>query len=517
MGTSISSSTVDVIIDGCTVAEVRPAQSTQTEINLPSIDGEGRLLSPGFIDVHAHADNSPLLTDDDTSKIMQGVTTEINGNCGFNLAPINPAFYDEFRTLIDRIFPEREYSWHTYLQYADELKRGGFVTNFATLVGHNTIRIAAMGSENRSPDRHEMRMMEELVDEIIEFGALGFSTGLVYPPGVFSAKEEITRLASRFPSSAVYASHMRNESRYLIESINETIEIAATAGLKCHISHLKMADRRSPGRLANALELLDNKWSAGLRITQDIYPYTAASTMLTALLPPWAHEGGGQALLQRLNSPEAVEAMAREVFDPASTFENYGMQAGWDGIVIAATGSHRYEGQSVASIARLMGVNAVEAVATILREENLRASMIVHAMSEIDVELALAHPRTMIGTDGLPVGTGGRPHPRGYGSYPRILETYVNEKQTITLGEAIYKMTELPSTTFGLKRRGKITKGSVADLVLLDPDGVVDNSSFTQPTLSPLGIQDVFVNGTHVVRNGEWLGKRAGRLITADS
>ena len=512
-GETISTEPKDLLVEGGVIAAITASHGIGVRSDVQRLDADGRLLSPGFIDTHAHADHAPLLAEDDTSKILQGVTTEVNGNCGFSLAPVNEDHLADFDSLVERIFPPQRSDWRSFSEYVAALRGGEFVTNFASLIGHNTIRIAAMGTENRTPTTLEMVRMEALVDEALEMGVAGLSTGLIYPPGVFSSAEEITRLARRLPAGAVYASHMRNESRYLAESVDETLSIAKAAGVRCHISHLKLADRRSPGKLTEVLEGLEAERVQGVPVSQDIYPYTAASTMLSALLPPWMHDGGSARLLDRLHSPDIVESAQRQIDDPHSTFENYGLQAGWAGVVIASTGSHRFEGESIASIAHRMNVAPVVAVATILREEELKATMIVHAMNETDVRAALRDPFTTIGTDGLPVGTGGRPHPRGYGTFPRILQRYVRDENVISLTEAIRRMTSLPAEIFGLGRRGRVKVGHVADLVLFDPESVTDNATFTQPTSTPLGIDDVFVGGEHVVDNGHWTGRRAGKYV----
>lgn len=515
-GETISSEPKDVIVEHGIIEAIAPVRSIGARSGDHLLAADGRLLTPGFIDTHAHADHAPLLPEDDTSKILQGVTTEINGNCGFSLAPIDNLHLADFNSLVERIFPPQDCEWNDFAGYVRALEGGEFVTNFASLIGHNTIRIAAMGAEDREPTPAEMARMEALVDEALEMGTAGLSTGLIYPPGVFSTSEEITRLAQRLPADAVYTSHMRNESRYLAESVQETIGIAKAAGTRCHISHLKMADRHAPGKLAEVLESIDAERSQGVPITQDIYPYTAASTMLSALLPPWMHDGGSDVLLDRLRSPDIVQTAQRQIDNPQSTFENYGLQAGWDNIVIASTGSHRFEGESIASVANRLRLDPVVAVATILRDEELKATMIVHAMNENDVRTALRHPFTTIGTDGLPVGTGGRPHPRGYGSFPRILEHYVRDEAVLPLAEAVRRMTALPAEIFSLPKRGRVEIGYVADLVLFDPDGVADNATFTQPTSAPFGIDDVFVCGEHVVDDRQWTGRRAGTYLKID-
>ena len=505
----------DVLIaDGKITAISQRGELDHVE-NATIINADGQVLVPGFIDTHAHSDHSPLRTEDDTSKVMQGVTTEINGNCGFSFAPISPLFKDEFESLVHRIFPHGHYPWTSFSEYLSYLKAGGFITNFATLLGHNTLRIAVMGGSSDHPTDQQFHQMTDLLDEALNVGVAGFSSGLVYPPGVFSQPSEIPRLLQQLPSTAVYASHMRNESTRLLDSLEETTNAAQATGVRCHVSHLKCADRRQTGQITKALDYLDGKRHKGMELTQDIYPYTALSTMLSALLPPWMHEDGSTALLTRLHSEEMVAAAERQIEGPDSGFENYGLQAGWNNVIIASTSSGQYVGRDIQGLATQTGQTPVETVARILREERLSATMVVHAMHEDDVKLALNSPTTMIGTDGLPAGTGGKPHPRGYGSFIRVLDTY-RRQGDISFDEAIRKMTALPAEVFNLRGRGRIKDGYHADLVLLDPTILTDNTTFNNPTAAPTGISNVIVNGNIVVTNGKWTGIRAGQFLPAE-
>ncbi|MCQ9388475.1 amidohydrolase family protein [Brevibacterium sp. 50QC2O2] len=514
-GTGRAPFVADVLIDGQKIEAIREPGTFTGLADVKTVSADGMVLSPGFIDTHAHADNSPLLDKDDTSKIMQGCTTEVNGNCGFSLAPIDPLHEDGFYTLVTRIFPAAKYGWRSFAEYKAAMNQHEYVTNFATLIGHNTVRVAAMGDEMRAPDKTEMRTMQHLVDDAIENGAGGLSSGLIYPPGVFSEPSELVTLASNLPPTAIYASHMRSESHHLMDSLRETVHVAQNAGIRCHISHLKFADRQSSSQMATALEYLDAQRTAGLPVTQDMYPYSAASTMMTALLPPWMHDGGAQKLLGRLKSRELVRRAGDQIASSEATFENYARTAGWDGVIVASTGSHRYEGESVAQIAATMGVEPIEAVARMLIDEQLHITVILWAMREEDVALGLQHPFTMIGTDGLPVGTGGKPHPRGYGSFARMLDHYVRRTKAVDLVDAIRRMTSLPAQTFGLEGRGVVAEGAFADLVLFDPDTLTDNATFAHPTDAPAGLFDVFVAGEHVVDRGAWTGRRAGKFLAA--
>lgn len=505
----------DVIIEGDTIASLQRPGSCGGQSFDHVIDGKGSYLCPGFIESHAHSDNSPLLSFDDTSKILQGVTTEVVGNCGFSLAPIAEAFEQEFYDLVTRIFPREKYPWKDYSQFRAAIEQFEPITNYAALVGHNTIRIAVRGLDPTPPSPLEMLEMQRLVGEAMEEGAVGLSSGLIYPPGVFSQPDELNQLVSVLPRGAVYSSHMRNESYNLVASINETLAAVAGNPVHCHISHLKFADRFSSSLMDEAVTLLDAHRTAGVALTQDIYPYTAASTMLSALLPPWMHEGGSRLLLQRLRDPETLRRAVEEVNNDRFSYENYAMAAGWEGIVIASSHSHRFDGMNLLEIAHQLSTAPGLALGKILVEENLEATMIVHAMREEDVVTALRSPFTAIGSDGLPLGTGGKPHPRAYGTFARILDFYVRDKAILSLQEAIRRMTSLPAGIFGLQDRGSIEVGKKADLVIFDTAGVTDHATFQDPTNGPTGINSVFVNGVKVVENDRWLERRAGRFVRA--
>lgn len=504
----------DVLITGNRITAVAAPGRIPAERAERMLDLSGLTLMPGFIDSHAHADNAALLEPTDTSKTAQGVTTEINGNCGFTLAPIAAAHLDGFQSLVRRIFPDHDWAWSRYPEFLEHITQAGLPTNFASLIGHNTLRIAAMGLEQRPPDAAERRAMHHGLEEALAAGAVGLSTGLVYPPGVYSDTEEIAELASALPSTAVYATHMRNEGQYLMRSVEETLEVAEHAGVRCHLSHLKVADRRRWGTMDEVFAHLAPR-RAELPITQDVYPYTAASTMLTALLPPWMHAGGTRPLLERLRSAGCRDQVRAQVADPRADFENYALAAGWENIVVSGSGSGRYDGTSLAQIARARDQDPVDCLADLLIEEELRATMIMHIMSEEDLRRALADASTMIGSDGLPLGTGGRPHPRGFGSFTRVLDVYVRQQGVLPLEEAVRRMTSLVADTFSLPGRGRIREGHFADLVAVDMDGLQDRATYAQPQTAPRGIEHVWINGEAAVDAGEPTGRRAGRVLRA--
>jgi N-acyl-D-amino-acid deacylase len=495
----------DVLLEHGMIAAVAPSGEVSVD-GRRVLDATGEVLAPGFIDAHSHADNAPLLQQDDTSKMLQGVTTEVVGNCGFSLAPVVGARRGELAQLLERLFPPVELRWATGAELFEHLEARGAVTNWAPLIGHNTLRVAAAGTHDRPLSDEEWKVAERLLDEALEAGAFGLSSGLIYPPGVFAATEELIALARRMPVGRVYATHMRSEGPQLLESIDEAIEIGQRAGCRVQISHLKAVGRRSWGRVTAALDRLDEARAAGLSAGQDAYPYEATSTMLTTVLPSWFQDGGPEAMLDRLGDP-AVLARAREELAGDEDVV-------WDAITLASTASHAHEGLSLPQLADQLGCDPFDAFVHVLREERLRVSMVRFAMSEADIETVLAHPQTMIGSDGLPPGVGGRPHPRLYGTFPRVLGRYVRERGLLSLPEAIARMTSLPADGFGLLGRGRIAPGNIADLVLFDPDTVAEGGDYDDPIHPPTGIGTVIQSGHVVVRGGRWLGVRHGRRLS---
>lgn len=511
----------DLLVSAGHVAAVE-APGTFDSAGYDTLDAAGLVVAPGFIDVHSHADNAPLLEQDDTSKILQGVTTEVVGNCGFGLAPAEPAHMEALRSFTGRIFPAITWGWRGgWRGFADFLATTddqGYVTNYAPLVGHGTVRLAALGMTDRDPTGDEVMTMRRMVAEALEAGAFGMSSGLIYPPGLFSTTEELVHLAKELPADRPYATHMRGEGHRLLSSIDEAIDIGARAGCRVQISHLKSSGRANWGRVTDALQRLDGARSRGSVVTQDVYPYDRASTMLTACLPPWFQEGGDDALLARLDDPEAVARARRDVEQENGVgWESHIIGAGYDGILVASTGSHSFEGQTIAEVAGSLDTQPFDALVHVLRAEQLRASMVIASMHEADVETVLEHPHTMIGTDGLPPGVGGKPHPRLYGTFPRVLGRYVRERRRLDLPTAINRMTALPADTFSIPDRGRIVPGAVADLVGFDPERVGDACDYRHPVHTPSGIAWVLQAGHTVVSHGQWQGKRRGQRLLPDS
>jgi N-acyl-D-aspartate/D-glutamate deacylase len=477
----------------------------------------GAVLAPGFIDVHSHADNAPLLADDDQSKITQGVTTEVVGNCGFSLAPVTDAHRDALRGLMSRIFPPLDVSWHSLDEFFEATDAAGYVTNYAQLVGHHSLRVAAMGMSDGSPDADQLMTMRQLAERAFTAGAFGLSTGLIYPPGLFAQEDEIAAVAEVLPAGRPYVSHMRGEGNMLLDSIAEALRIGQAADRPVQISHLKAAGRAVWGRMGEALQLLDDARQRGVDVTHDVYPYLAGSTMLTATLPPWFQEGGNPSVLRRLGESASLDRLRRDIEADDDSWENHVDACGWSGIVVASSRSHRYDGLSLQQIADDAGVEPFQALVDVLRDEQLEASMIIFSMREEDLIEALAHPLTMIGSDGLPPGGGGKPHPRMWGTFPRVLSRYVRELRVLTLEEAVRKMTSLPAARFGLRGRGEIRPGAVADMVVFDPAMVHDRADYDDPVRPAAGIEQVWIGGRIAVDGGTYAGLRGGARLTPAS
>jgi N-acyl-D-aspartate/D-glutamate deacylase len=352
-----------------------------------------------------------------------------------------------------------------------------------------------------------------LLDEAMEAGAFGLSSGLIYPPGLFSETDELLTLARRLPAGRPYVTHMRGEGAQLLASVAEAIRIGEESGRPVQVSHLKAAGKPNWGLMAEAIALLDAARDRGVDVRHDVYPYTAGSTMLTATLPPWFQEGGEPSVLRRLNDPASLDRLRADLAVNSTDWENLAYGAGWDGVVIASSSTHTYDGLSIQAVAEQNGGEPFEALVRVLLAEELKVSMIVHSMREEDLVLALTHPDTMIGSDGLPPGLGGKPHPRMWGTFPRILARYVRDRGDLTLAEAVRKMTSLPAETFGLADRGVVAPGRAADLVAFDAGTVTDRADYEHSTRAPEGITWVMQNGEVVVRDGTFLGRRAGRRL----
>ncbi len=485
------------------------------------IDASGLIVAPGFIDMHSHSDFFLLINPRSESKIRQGITTEVIGNCGFSIAPLKPDKIEIMKKEIGVLADEVTWDWSTFKEYINKLTRQGSSVNVAPLVGHGTLRLNVMEYENRDPTKDELDEMKALLAESLEAGAFGMSTGLIYAPGSYAKTEEIielARVASEY--GGIYTSHIRNESDKLLEAVKEAIKIGKNANIPVEISHMKSAGKQNWGKVKEALRLLKLAREESIEVTCDFYPYTAGSTGLAACLPPWVHEGGIEEMLKKLQDPALREKIKKDIEEGIEGWENLAKSAGWDRIVISYCERNKeYEGLSISEIAKIRGTNPFDAMFDLLIEEEAVVGIILHMMSEDDMKYVMKHPLSMVGTDGegyAPYGplARGKPHPRNYGTFPRILGKYVKEEKVLTLQDAIRKMTSMPAQKLGLLDRGLIREGFWADIVIFDPLKISDKATFSNPHQYPTGIEYVIVNGVKVIEKGKHTGELPGKVLS---
>jgi N-acyl-D-amino-acid deacylase len=480
------------------------------------IDAAGHVVAPGFVDMHSHADFVLPGLPTAESKIHQGFTLEVVGNCGASPAPLTPARRQDVIDTSALTLPALAWDWTTFRSYLDGLTRQGISINVAPLVGHGTIRLLVMGPGDARPTADVIHAMAREVRRAMDEGAIGLSTGLIYAPGVFADTDELVALArAAGQAGGFYASHIRGEGDTLLPAIAEAIDVGRRASVPVEISHLKAAGRSNWPKMARAIELIEAARAEGLDVTADMYPYPAGSTALSALLPAWIHAGGRDALLARL-ADAADRARLRVVLDGPGMARD----AGWDGIVIAGCPARpEYEGQTLARIAAGLGMSPDEAVIEVLRQAKGDADMILFMMSEDNVALGLGRPWVMIGSDGEgraargPYATG-KPHPRNYGTCPRLLGHYVRDRGLLSLPEAIRKLASLPAGKLGFCDRGRLEPGAAADVVVFDPATIADTATFAEPHRYPDGVPWVLVNGEPVIAGGQHTGRRPGRVLS---
>ena len=520
----------DLKIEGGTIYDGKGGEPFQGEIGIKGekivavgrglgegrerIDASGNIVAPGFVDIHSHSDFSAVINPNLESKIRQGVTTELVGNCGFSACPI---LNEQHRADLSRKYAGCgiEIGWTWPEDYFSLLERSGIALNIAILVGHGNIRTGVMGRSSASPTEDELDRMRRIAARCLQEGAFGMSTGLIYPPGTFSTKEEIIAVLPPVKDcGGLYTTHMRNEGERLGIAVREAIECARKAEVRLQISHLKAAGKENWANIEEAFEAIESARGEGLDVTCDRYPYIAASTSLDTVLPNWAYEGGDERELARLADARTREAMAREIR------QNHPEDDFWSRLIVSTVWAEElkeYEGTSLAAIAQEKGEDCCEVLFDILLKDQLRAEMVSLSMCEENLEKVLQKPYAMIGSDGAAkadygVLSIGKPHPRTYGTFPRVIARYV-KKGVLGMAEAIAKMTSMPAKKIGLEGRGAISEGAYADIVIFDPDTLMDTATFDDPHRYPEGIERVMVNGKVAVETGRFLGVLNGRVL----
>ena len=500
----------NIVIQDDRIQAVGPGVAPRGDV----IDVTGLAVSPGFVDTHSHCDLTGISDRQVSPKIRQGVTTDLLGQDGFSEAPIKAADVDQWRTHLAGLNddPDLEWTWRSFADYFRLLN--GSAINFACMVGHSTVRLHSMGMTDRPPTREELTRMQILVGDALQNGACGFSTGLIYTPAVYCETGELIelgRVVARHQSFMVY--HMRFEGERVLDGIQEVVTVGVVTGSSQHISHFKARGREAWGNSAKMVEAINQARADGVDLTADQYPYTAGSTMLGALLPPWVHSRGVDGLNAWLRDDDMSNQIQQEIEGGRSDWESSIAASGWDSIQIAGvrTDANQWTvGKRIPEVAAGWNIDNYAAMVRLLLEENHAVSMILHMMDEEDVRTLLVQPWLMHATDGL---MGGTPHPRTYGTYPRVLGHYTRDLKLMPIEEAIRKMTSLPAWRCGLANRGVLQPGAYADVAVFNPDTVIDTSSYAEPVQFPIGVEHVFVNGAHAVADSRETGNFGGRAL----
>ncbi len=513
----------DVAIENGRIAEI--GKLAEVEANRV-IDASGLIVGPGFIDAHSHSDGKVIVYPQMESTLAQGITTVVAGQCGGSPAPIDPEMREFLEERYSKFMPpevEFKITWTTFDEYLKRVEEVGVAANIAHHVGHSTIRTAVLGFDARPPTEAELEDMRNMTREAMEAGAYGLSTGLIYPTGMYATMDEIVELAKVAAQyGGVYDSHIRGEGATLLKAVAEAIEIGESAGLPVHISHHKAAGKSVWGQSVETLRMMEEARRRGVDVTFDQYPYRAGSTSLVTLLPPWAHDGGIEKLLERLRNPEDRERMRKEIETGLPGWENFAGALGWENIMVSFVRSEenkRVEGKTMVEIKGMRGdPDEFTALYKLLLEEEGTAGMVIFAMQEEDVRRIMKHPLGMVGTDASSVASKGpfamgKPHPRHFGTYPRILGRYVRNYGVLRLEEAVRKMTSFPAQRFGILDRGILRPGMWADITIFDPETVIDRATYQNPHQLPDGIPYVIVNGVVAIDNGRCTGALAGKVL----
>jgi N-acyl-D-amino-acid deacylase len=478
-----------------------------------TIDITGLCVCPGFIDAHSHSDFTLFADGRAEAKVCQGITTEINGNCGMSAAPLYGPFLEQRKAELEELnILDR---WATFPEYFTLLKKRGLAVNNITLVGHGNLRASVAGYSDKKITGEQREQIFSLLSHSVRSGAAGLSAGLIYPPGIFSDTQELIEIARETARAGgiIYTTHMRSEGDELLDAIRESVKVGFDSHLHVHISHLKTSNERNWGKLNNAVSLIQNARERGLRVTCDRYPYTASSTSLDSILPTWAYEGGREEELLKIKKMR--NKLEKEIL------KDFPDDSYWEKVKISSLNLNKnkwMEGKSICEISLSLKKRPLDCLFDILVEERLNVDAIFFSMSEENLKTILNLPYTVIGSDSSArsfdgITAKGKPHPRGFGCFPRVLGKYVREGGVLSLSQAIYKMTGLTAHIFNIKKRGMLKPGFFADVTVFDPVRILDRATFHNPFLKPDGIHYVFVNGKPVMINGKTTNVMSGRIL----
>jgi N-acyl-D-aspartate/D-glutamate deacylase len=507
----------DVGIRGDTIVAVGSLDAARAKRTL---EAAGLVIAPGFIDMHSHSDFALLVDGRALSKVTQGVTTELLGESG-SAAPALGAAREEMAKSLGELGLTLD--WTTLGEYFSRLEAQKASVNVLSTVASGQVRASVVGYDDRPSTAAELERMEALVEEAMRDGASGLSSGLIYAPNRYASTDELValaRVASRH--GGFYLTHMRNEGEGLLEAIGEALEIGSKGNLPVEILHFKRSGVRAGGgekaTLREAIALIESARRDGVRVTADVYPYDASQTTLSIRLPDWTQDGGRSKMLERLRDPEMRKKIRQEI---SASLAEGAAGATPETILFGRTTfepHRRFQGKRISEIAQEMGVEPAEAILELIDKAEGSTTAVYFGIREEDVELALQQPWVTIGSDGTAVAPEGilarsHPHPRWYGTFPRVLGRYVRERKVLTLEEAVHKMTALAAERLGLSDRGLVAEGKKADIVLFDPDRISDRSTFEKPHQLSVGVRFLVVNGELVLADGEHTGARPGRVL----
>jgi N-acyl-D-amino-acid deacylase len=516
-GTGAEPRQADVAIRGDRIAGIGDFKSARAK-NV--IDAKGLAVAPGFINMLSWSTQSLIQDGRSQSEIREGVTTEIMGE-GESMGPVN----DRVREHMLRTQSDIKYDikWNTLAEYLQYLEKRGISCNVASFLGATTVREYVIGFENKDPTPEQLDQMRELVRKEMEAGALGIGTSLIYPPAFYSKTEELIALckvAAKYQGK--YISHMRSEGNRLLDAVDELVRISREAGIPAEVYHIKAAGKQNWNRLDDLLSRIEAAQKEGLKITADMYAYTAAGTGLDACLPPWTEDGGYPALFKRLRDPVTREKIAAEVSKDSDEWENLYIGAGSpDKILLFGFKSEKLKpltGKSLAEVAKTRGKDPITTIIDLIAEDESRIDTIYFLMSEENVKKELAKPWISFGSDEASQAPEGpflksNPHPRAYGNFARVLGKYVRDEKVIPMNEAIRRLSGLPATNLGLDHRGFLKEGMFADVVVFDPATISDRATFEKPHQYAVGMKHVFVNGGQVIKDGDHTGAKPGRAL----
>ncbi|WP_131043261.1 N-acyl-D-amino-acid deacylase family protein [Clostridioides difficile] len=481
------------------------------------IDAKGRVICPGFIDTHSHSDLVILVNPYNEVKIRQGITTEVLGQDGISMAPLPQEHISSWRKNLaglDGESDEIDWKYETTENYLKMMDYNGVGLNETYLVPHGNVRMEAMGLEDRPATKEEIQKMCEITERELKAGAIGLSTGLIYIPCAYSLTEEIIEMCKVVAKyDGVFVVHQRSEADTILTSMEEIIEIGKQSGVKVHFSHFKVCGKANWKYIPQVIELLEKAEKEGVRVSFDQYPYAAGSTMLGVVLPPWAHSGGTDKLIERLSDENERAKMKKDIANGIEGWDNFIEFAGIDQIFVTSVKTEKNKdtiGKSLLEIGKMRGKDPLDATFDLLKEEENAVGMVDFYGLEEHIIGFMKRDEQNVCTDGL---LAGKPHPRAYGSFPKILGRYVRELNVLTIEEAVYKMTKKAATSFSIKDRGELKEGYFADIVIFDKDTVSGCDDFINSMQYPTGIDYVIINGNCVVEEGKYNKIKAGKVL----